>query len=161
MQLAGGGKTLTPTCLTIAERRGYFQKEGLKVEISDFQGGAKALQALVGGSADIVCGAYEHTLFMANKGVAIKAIALQANSFGLVVGVGKEKAASYQSLRDLKGMKFGVTAPGLGQRHRSADASEQGGPHRQRHLDHRYGGGASSGGAVKSNRSMRWRTSIP
>ena len=49
---------------------------------------------------------------MANKGVAIKAIALQANSFGLVVGVGKEKAASYQSLRDLKGMKFGVTAPG-------------------------------------------------
>ena len=113
VQLAVGGKTLIAYLpLTIAERRGYFQKEGLKVDISDFQGGAKALQALVGGSADIVCGAYEHTLFMANKGVAIKAIALQANSFGLVVGVGKEKAASYQSLRDLKGMKIGVTAPG-------------------------------------------------
>jgi NitT/TauT family transport system substrate-binding protein len=113
VQLAVGGKTLIAYLpLTIAERRGYFQKEGLKVEISDFAGGAKALQALVGGSADIVCGAYEHTLFMANKGVAIKAIALQANSFGLVVGVGRDRAANYQSLRDFKGMKVGVTAPG-------------------------------------------------
>jgi NitT/TauT family transport system substrate-binding protein len=113
VQLAVGGKTLIAYLpLTIAERRGFFEKEGLKVEISDFQGGAKALQALVGGSADIACGAYEHTIFMANKGVAIKAIALQANSFGLVVGVGKEKAATYQSLKDFKGMKVGVTAPG-------------------------------------------------
>ena len=120
MQLAVGGKTLIAYLpLTIAERRGYFKKEGLKVEISDFAGGAKALQALVGGSADMVCGAYEHTLFMANKGVAIKAIALQANSFGLVVGVGKEKAASYQSLRDLKGMKIGVTGARLGERDRA------------------------------------------
>lgn len=113
LQLAVGGKTLVAYLpLTIAERRGYFKQEGLQVEISDFQGGAKALQALVGGSADIVCGAYEHTLYMAHKGVSIKAIALQANSFGLVVGIGKEKAASYQSLRDFKGMKVGVTAPG-------------------------------------------------
>ena len=113
VQLAVGGKSLIAYLpLTIAERRGYFQNEGLKVEINDFQGGAKALQALVGGSADIVCGAYEHTLFMANKGVALKAIALQANSLGLVVGVGKDKTGSYQSLRDFKGMKVGVTAPG-------------------------------------------------
>ena len=113
VQLAVGGKSLIAYLpLTIAERRGYFKKEGLNVEISDFAGGAKALQAVVGGSADIACGAYEHTLFMANKGIALKAIALQANSFGLVVGVGKEKAASYKSLTDLKGLKFGVTAPG-------------------------------------------------
>jgi NitT/TauT family transport system substrate-binding protein len=112
VQLAVGGKNLVAYLpLTIAERRGYFEKEGLKVEISDFAGGAKALQALVGGSADIVCGAYEHT-FMANKGIALKAIALQANSFGLVVGIGKEKAAAYKSLQDFKGMKVGVTAPG-------------------------------------------------
>lgn len=113
VQLAVGGKVLVAYLpLTIAERRGYFTKEGLNVEISDFQGGARALQALVGGSADIVCGAYEHTLYMAAKGISITALALQANSFGLVVGVQKDKAASYQSVRDLKGMKVGVTAPG-------------------------------------------------
>jgi NitT/TauT family transport system substrate-binding protein len=113
ISLAVGGKTLVAYLpLTIAEQRGYFTKEGLTVEINDFRGGGKALEALVGGSTDIVCGAYEHTLYMAAKGLSIKAIALQANSFGLVVGVQKDKAASYQSLKDLKGMKIGVTGPG-------------------------------------------------
>ena len=113
ISLSVGGKTLVAYLpLTIAERRGYFTKEGLQVEISDFQGGAKALEALVGGSTDIVCGAYEHTLYMAAKGLSIKAIALQANSFGLVVGIQKDKAPSYQSLKDLKGMNIGVTGPG-------------------------------------------------
>ena len=95
--------------LTIAERRGYFAKEGLDVEINDFQGGAKALEALVGGSADVVCGAYEHTLYMAAKGIAIEAVALQANSFGLVVGIAKEKRLP--RARDLKGMKSVSPAP--------------------------------------------------
>jgi NitT/TauT family transport system substrate-binding protein len=49
---------------------------------------------------------------MMAKGLSIKAIALQANSFGLVVGIQKDKAASYQTLKDLKGMKIGVTSPG-------------------------------------------------
>ncbi|HZP67434.1 MAG TPA: ABC transporter substrate-binding protein, partial [Rudaea sp.] len=46
-----GGKTLFYYLpLTIAERQGYFKAEGLDVEILDFPGGAKALQALLGGS---------------------------------------------------------------------------------------------------------------
>ena len=113
IRLAVGGKTLVAYLpLTIAERRGYFTKEGLDVEISDFAGGSRPLEALVGGSADIGCGAYEHTLYMASKGISIKAIALQANSFGLVVGIQKDKAAAYHELKDLKGMKVGVTGPG-------------------------------------------------
>jgi NitT/TauT family transport system substrate-binding protein len=113
IRLAVGGKVLVAYLpLTIAERRGYFTKEGLDVEINDFQGGAKALEALVGGSADVVCGAYEHTLYMAAKGISIKAVALQANSFGLVVGIEKSRAATFHALGDLKGMKIGVTGPG-------------------------------------------------
>jgi NitT/TauT family transport system substrate-binding protein len=112
IRLAVGGKALVAYLpLTIAERRGYFAKEGLDVEINDFQGGAKALEALVGGSAD-VCGAYEHTLYMAAKGIAIEAVALQANSFGLVVGIAKDKTAAYHALPNLKGMRIGVTGPG-------------------------------------------------
>ena len=69
VDIAVGGRTLVVYLpLTIAERRGLFAKEGLTVEIADFQGGAKALQALVGGSTDIVSGAYEHTLHMAAAG---------------------------------------------------------------------------------------------
>ena len=110
ISLSVGGKTLVAYLpLTIAERRGYFTEGRAAGRNQRFPGRRQGAEALVGGSADIVCGAYEHTLFMANKGLAIKAIALQANSFGLVVGVQKDKAPSYQSLKDLKGMKFGVT----------------------------------------------------
>jgi NitT/TauT family transport system substrate-binding protein len=113
LRIAVGSKTLVAYLpLTIADQRGYFKQEGLDVEINDFQAGNKALEALVGGSADIGCGAYEHTIYMATKGIALKAVALQANSFGLVVGVQKDKAPSYHALNDLKGMKIGVTGPG-------------------------------------------------
>jgi NitT/TauT family transport system substrate-binding protein len=111
--LAVGGKSLVAFLpLTIAERRGLFEQEGLKVEINDFQGGSRALQSLVGGSADVVCGAYEHTILMRNKGVAIRAIALQNNSLGTVIALVKDKAKNYRSPKDLAGMKIGVTSPG-------------------------------------------------
>jgi len=46
--LAVGGKTtLYYLPLTLADRLGYFTDEGLDVEINDFPGGAKALQALI------------------------------------------------------------------------------------------------------------------
>src|SRR5690349_20943504 len=70
--VAVGGKSLFYYLpLTIAEQRGYFKAEGLDVEIVDFPGGAKALQAMVGGSADVVSGAYEHTINMYAKGQPI------------------------------------------------------------------------------------------
>src|SRR5450755_5047464 len=58
--------------LTIAERNGYFKAEGLDVEILDFPGGARALQALLGGSVDVVSGAYEHTITQQAKGQFIE-----------------------------------------------------------------------------------------
>ena len=57
---------------------GLFQDEGLDVSIADFAGGSKALQAVVGGSADVVSGAFEHTLAMQSKGQFYRAFALQA-----------------------------------------------------------------------------------
>jgi len=61
--IAVGGKNLLYYLpLSIAEQMKYFQAEGLDVDIVDFAGGARALQAVVGGSADVVSGAFEHTL---------------------------------------------------------------------------------------------------
>jgi NitT/TauT family transport system substrate-binding protein len=98
--------------LTIAEQLGYFKDEGLDVEISDFAGGAKALEALVGGSADVVSGAYEHTLDMQSKGQHIRAFVLMGRAPQITIGIASAKAASYKSARDLRGMKVGVSAPG-------------------------------------------------
>ncbi len=111
--IAVGGKSLFYYLpLTITERLGYFKDEGLEVEIPDFAGGAKALQALVGGSAEMVSGAYEHTINMQAKNQPIKAVVLQASYNGIVLLMSKDKAAKYRSGKDLKGMKIGVSAPG-------------------------------------------------
>src|SRR5213596_1562630 len=74
VSIAVGGKSqFYYLPLTIAERLGYFKDEGLEVEISDFAGGSKALQAVVGGSADVVSGAYEHTINLQSKNQAFQA----------------------------------------------------------------------------------------
>src|SRR5437773_9929912 len=98
--------------LTIAERLGYFKDEGLDVEISDFDGGSKALQAVVGGSADVVSGAWENTIDQQPKGLQLQGFVLQGRYPMICVGIAKAKAASYRSPKDLKGMKIGVSAPG-------------------------------------------------
>lgn len=113
LSIGVGGKPLFYYLpLTIAERQGYFKDEGLNVEIFDFPGGAKALQALLGGSVDVVSGAYEHTITQQSKGQAIEALVLQGKYAGIVLGLPKARAAAYKGPADLKGMKVGVTAPG-------------------------------------------------
>lgn len=113
VSIAVGGKNLFYYLpLTVAEQLGYFKDEGLQVEISDFAGGAKALQAMVGGSADVVSGAYEHTINMQAKNQAIVAFVLQGRAPQIVLAASNKTMPNYKSVADLKGKKIGVTAPG-------------------------------------------------
>lgn len=108
----GGKPLLYYLPLTIAERKGFFKEEGLEVEINDFGGGAKSLQALIGGSVDVVTGAYEHTIRMQAKGQDVRAVIELGRFPAIVIAVRKEKAGQVKSAADFKGLKIGVTAPG-------------------------------------------------
>jgi NitT/TauT family transport system substrate-binding protein len=111
--IAVGGKGLFYYLpLTIAEQRGYFKAEGLTAEIVDFPGGAKSLQALVGGSADFAAGSFEHVVNMQAKGQAIQAVALMARYPAMVLALKPTLAARYRGPADLRGLKIGITAPG-------------------------------------------------
>jgi NitT/TauT family transport system substrate-binding protein len=111
--LGVGGKALLYYLpLTVAERRGFFKEEGLEVEINDFGGGARSLQALVGGSVDVVTGAYEHTIRMQAKGQDIRAVCELGRFPAIVIAVKKDKAGQIRSAADFRGAKIGVTAPG-------------------------------------------------
>ena len=113
LTIAVGGKNLLYYLpLTIAEQRGYFKAEGLDATIVDFAGGSQALRAVVGGSADVVSGAFEHTVNMQNKGQRLRAFALQGRAPQIVLGVNPRTMAGYKTPADLKGKKIGVTAPG-------------------------------------------------
>lgn len=108
----GGKASLYYLPLSLAERLGYFAAEGLKVEVLDFAGGAKSLQAMMGGSADVVSGGFDHVLVMRARGQKLKAFVLQIATPAISLGLAKKHAARFRSPRDLKGMKIGVTAPG-------------------------------------------------
>lgn len=111
--LAVGGKNLLYYLpLSIADQLGYFKAEGLELSIVDFAGGAQALRAVVGGSADVVSGAFEHTVNMQSKGQRLRAFVLQGRAPQIVLGVNPKTMPNYKTAADLKGKKVGVTAPG-------------------------------------------------
>ena len=108
----GGKASIYYLPLTIAEAKGYFKDEGLTVEIVDFAGGSQSLRAVVGGSADVVSGAFEHTINLQASKQYFRAFVLQGRAPAIAVGVATAKAGAYRSPADLKGMKIGVSAPG-------------------------------------------------
>ena len=98
--------------LTISEQLGYFKAEGLDVEVSDFAGGSRALQAVVGGAANVVSGAYEHTINLQSKNQFFQAFVLQGRAPQIAVGVSTKAMPGYKTVADLRGRKIGVSAPG-------------------------------------------------
>jgi NitT/TauT family transport system substrate-binding protein len=113
VHIAVGGKVaLYYLPLTLTERLGYFKDEGLNVRISDFAGGTRSLEAVVGGSADVVAGSYEHTINMQSRRQNFQAFVLAGASPQITVAISSKLAEKYKSPKDLKGLKVGVSAPG-------------------------------------------------
>ncbi|MGI4954282.1 MAG: ABC transporter substrate-binding protein [Janthinobacterium lividum] len=113
VRFAGGGVALygyMPFFVAIGQN--LFAKHGIEAEIAQFPGGARAMQAVLGGSSDVACGYYEHTIQMAAKNAKLTAFVLQAQNSGLVLGVRKALGDKVKTVADLKGMKLGVSAPG-------------------------------------------------
>ncbi|HEV3141041.1 MAG TPA: ABC transporter substrate-binding protein, partial [Vicinamibacterales bacterium] len=97
---------------TLAQELGFYRDEGLDVELQDFAGGAKALQAAVGGSAEIVSGFYDHTIQMAADGKAFVAFVTMTRYPGLVLAVSPRNSDRVATIEDLKGRVAGVTTAG-------------------------------------------------
>src|SRR5690606_18256416 len=90
INIAVGGQALIYYLpLSIADVNGYFKDEGLNVKILDFAGGSRALQAVVGGSADIVSGAFEHTINLQSKGQEYSSFVQQGLTPMIVLAVSK------------------------------------------------------------------------
>lgn len=108
----GGQTLLTYLPTTLAEELGFYEEQGLDVDLQDLQGGSKALTAMIGGSTEVTSGYYEHTIQMQAKNQSIEAFANMNLSSGLALVVSEKNADSIKSVADLKGKNVGVTAPG-------------------------------------------------
>ncbi len=113
IRIAVGGKSaLFYLPLSVTERLGYFKNAGLNAEIDDVLSGGRTLQSIVGGSAEIGIGTFDHAIQMQAKDQQVVAIAQIGRYPGFVLGVITAKASRYHGPKDLKGMKIGVTSLG-------------------------------------------------
>jgi len=155
--VAVGGRSLFYYLpLTLAERLGYFKDEGLDLQIADFPGGAKALQALVGGSADVVSGAFEHVVDMHAKGIEVQEFVLQDRYSGIVLGLTKAKAGDLQVAQGPARHEDRCHRAGIEHQHLRQRAARARRARSRRGLHHR---GRASSGAVAPCRKARWRES--
>jgi len=106
----GGQNQLIYLPTTLARELGMYREEGVDVELQDHAGGSKALQAMVGGSADVVSGFYDHTIQMAAEGRELIAFVTILRYPGLVLAT--SPTTSVTKIEDLKGKVAGVTTPG-------------------------------------------------
>ncbi len=98
--------------VVLAKQLGYFDGAGVNVELQHFNAGSKALESMIGGSADIVAGAYENTIRMQARGIRLESIVLFGRYPENVLGIAKWAAPAYRGPADLKGKTIGITGPG-------------------------------------------------
>lgn len=108
----GGQNQMVYLPTTLAQELGFYRDEGLDVDLQDFAGGSKALQALVGGSADVVSGFYDHTIQMAAENRELVAFVTMLRFPGLVLVTSPQAAGSVNRIEDLNGRIAGVTTAG-------------------------------------------------
>ncbi|MFD9004645.1 ABC transporter substrate-binding protein [Streptomyces sp. NPDC059582] len=99
-----------PAMLT--QRLGYFDAEGLDVELLSEPAGVQAETALVSGQVQGAVGFYDHTLDLQVKGKAVESVVQFSHAPGEVEVVSTKAGGDISSPKDFKGKKLGVT--GLG-----------------------------------------------
>jgi NitT/TauT family transport system substrate-binding protein len=108
----GGAGCLCYLPTVLAQQLGEYDKAGVQVELVNFKGGSQALTAVIGGSADVVSGYYDHCVNLAAKGQQLQAFVVYDRYPGLVLGVSPKHTGTINSVKDLAGKKVGVSAPG-------------------------------------------------
>jgi NitT/TauT family transport system substrate-binding protein len=108
----GGGACLCYLPTMLAQALGEYEKAGVEVEVVDFKGGSDALKAVMGGSADVVSGYFDHCVNLAAKGQALQSFVVYDRYPGFALVVSPKHTSAVTSIKDLAGKKIGVSAPG-------------------------------------------------
>src|ERR1700749_1020487 len=108
----GGAGCLCYLPTVLAEQLGEFKKAGVEVEMVNFKGRSQALTAVLGGSADVVSGYFDHCVNLAAKNQALQAFVVYDRFPGFALVVAPKNSATITSVKDLAGKKVGVSAPG-------------------------------------------------
>ena len=108
----GGASCLCYLPTMLAHQLGEYKKAGVDVDVVQFKGGSTALKAVLGGSADVVSGYFDHCVELAPKGQNLQAFVVYDRFPGLVLVVSPKHTNEIKSIKDLANKKVGVSAPG-------------------------------------------------
>jgi NitT/TauT family transport system substrate-binding protein len=104
----------------IADKKGYFLQEGIAAKMSNFQSGAMMVAPLGTGELDVGGGSISAGLYNAVlRGIKIRIVADKASSppgYGatkILVRKDLVDSGRYKTMKDFKGMKFAMNAPGV------------------------------------------------
>ncbi|HEY2184589.1 MAG TPA: ABC transporter substrate-binding protein [Xanthobacteraceae bacterium] len=116
----GATSSTSDAPIYIAEKKGYFQAEGLDVKVTSFRSAADMVAPLGAGQLQAGAGSASAGLYNAvARGIRIKIVADKASSppgYGatkILVRKDHVENGRYKELRDLKGMRFAMNAPGV------------------------------------------------
>ncbi|HZD91642.1 MAG TPA: ABC transporter substrate-binding protein [Pseudolabrys sp.] len=108
----GGASCLCYLPTMLAHQLGEFKKAGVNVEVIQFKGGSESLKAVLGGSADVVSGYYDHCVELAPKGQNLESFVVYDRFPGFALVVSPKHTNEIKSVKDLANKKVGVSAPG-------------------------------------------------
>jgi NitT/TauT family transport system substrate-binding protein len=108
----GGASCLCYLPTMLAESLGEFKKAGVNVEVVQFKGGSESLKAVMGGSADVASGYFDHCVNLAAKGQHLQAFVVYDRYPGFALVVSPKHSGEIKSIKDLANKKVGVSAPG-------------------------------------------------
>jgi NitT/TauT family transport system substrate-binding protein len=108
----GGASCLCYLPTMLAKQLGEYEKAGVNVEVVEFKGGSEALKAVMGGSADVVSGYFDHCVNLAAKGQHLQSFVVYDRYPGFALVVSPKHSAEIKSIKDLANKKIGVSAPG-------------------------------------------------
>jgi NitT/TauT family transport system substrate-binding protein len=108
----GGAGCLCYLPTMLAKQLGEYDRAGLNIELINFKGGSQALTAVLGGSADVVSGYFDHCVNLAAKQQFMQSIVVYDRYPGFALVVAPSHNTAVKSIKDLAGKKVGVSAPG-------------------------------------------------
>ncbi len=110
----GLGALASLSCLplTIADRLGYFNSEGLDVDLHDFGGGLRTVRAVQDGQGDMVAGTFAHTISLQEKNQHYRAFLLLGRAPQVALGVSSRLFPGFRSAADLRGRRIAVASLG-------------------------------------------------
>lgn len=108
----GGASCLCYLPTVLAHQLGEYKKAGVDVDLVAFKGGSESLKAVIGGSADVVSGYFDHCVNLAAKGQNLQSFVVYDRFPGLVLVVSPKHNDAIKSVKDLANKKVGVSAPG-------------------------------------------------